>query len=35
MSWSNVKIEVAPDQAMATVTIDVTQDFTPKGARHP
>jgi len=35
MSWSNVKIEVAPDQAMATVTIDVTQDFTPKGSKTP
>jgi len=35
MSWSNVKIDVAPDQSTATVTIDVTQDFTPKGSKTP
>jgi hypothetical protein len=35
MSWSNVKIDVAPDQSTATVTVDVTQDFTPKGSKAP
>jgi predicted Ser/Thr protein kinase len=35
MSLSNQKIEEAADHATATVSVDVNQDYTPKGGKTP
>ena len=33
MNWSNINIVDAPDHTTATVTIDVAQEYTPKGSK--
>jgi hypothetical protein len=35
MNLSNEKVDVAPDGTTATVTVDIAQDFTPKGGKVP